>query len=123
MLKKNLCYAYRLWLKLIGGFATAVTILSVFVAWDDFHVQSPYIKAVCLISILLLLSLTAIGYSCSPYRKKIICQSLSGTIKVRYEDLFKEGFDLRRKQERLYAILVNSSFNTIVEKEKLATHQ
>ncbi len=94
-----------------------MTILFVFVTWDDFHVQSPYIKAVCLIIILLLLSLTAIGYSCSPYRKKIICQSLSGTIKVRYADLLKEGFDLRHKQERLYVIPVNSSFDTVVSED------
>lgn len=117
ILKKNLHYAYKLWLKLIGGFATVVTILSVFVAWDDFHVQKLYIKAVCLIIMLFLLLLTAIGYSCNPFRKKIICRSLSGTIIVRYADLLKEGFDLRRKQERLYVIPVNSSFDTVVDED------
>lgn len=110
-------YAYKLWLKLIGGFATVVTILSVFVAWEDFHVQNSYMKMVCLVAILFLLSLTAIGYSCNPYRKRVICQSLSGNIVVRYADLLKEGFDLRRKQEKLYVIPVNSSFDTVVDED------
>lgn len=117
ILKLNLRYICKVWLKLIGGFATVVTILSVFVTWDDFHVKNPYIKAVGLIGILFLLLLIAVEYSCNPYRKKIICRSLSGTIKVRYADLLKEGFDLRRKQERLYVIPVNSSFDTIVDED------
>lgn len=77
--------------------------------------QNPYIRVGCLLAILFLLSLAAIGYSCNPCRKKVICQSLSGTILVRYADLLKEGFDLRRKQERLYVIPVNSSFDTVVD--------
>lgn len=117
ILKQNLRYAFTLWLKLIGGFATVVTILSVFVTWKDFHVQNSYMKLVCLIAILFLLLITAIGYSCNPYRKRVVCRSMSGTIVVRYADLLKEGFDLRHKQEKLYVIPVNSSFDTVVDEE------
>lgn len=79
--------------------------------------QNSYMKMACLGAILFLLSLTAIVYSCSPYRKRVICRSLSGNIVVRYADLLKEGFDLRHKQEKLYVIPVNSSFDTVVDED------
>lgn len=63
------------------------------------------------------LLIAVIEYSCNPYRKRVVCRSMSGTIVVRYADLLKEGFDLRHKQEKLYVIPVNSSFDTVVDEE------
>lgn len=115
VLKRNSGYICKLWLRMIGSFATAVTIASVFVTWGDIHVEGLGVKVCCLGSLLLIFLIISILYACKLRNQKVIWQGFSGKIVIRYADLLKEGFDTESKREKLYVIPVNSSFDTVVD--------
>lgn len=115
VLRRNKSYICKVWLRLIGGFATVVTISSVFVTWSDIHVEELSIKVYCLSSILLIFLAMSILYVCKMRKQKVIWQNYSGKIIIRYADLLKEGFDTQSNREKLYVIPVNSSFDTVVD--------
>ena len=116
-LKKNILYICKFWGKLIGSFATAITILSVFLAWDDIGANDLMLKIYCLSLILVVLLIISGVYVCILKRQKIIWQSSSGKIVVRYGDLLKESFNKHNKCVKLYVIPVNSTFDTIVDED------
>ncbi len=115
VLKQNIHNIWRTWRSLVGSFATIVTIASVFVSWSDIKIEKFYVKVLFLVSVLFLLLIITIAYTCKWRKRKVIWQDTSRRIIVRYGELLKEGFDKTNERERLYVIPVNSAFDTIVD--------
>lgn len=114
-LKINRPYIRKTCWKLIGNFATILTILSFFLSWEDIGLNNFKLKICFLAVILLVLIFTSTGYVCFFKKEKIIWQNSSGKIIVRYGDILKESFDKHGKEPKLYVIPVNSAFDTIVD--------
>src|SRR5699024_6056759 len=106
----------KCWIKCIGGFATILSIFFLFITWDDIGITSLNNKIALVIAIIIILLFWSMLWICFIKRKKVIWQSASGKIIVRYEDLLEESFK-GAKTERLYVIPVNSAFDTIVDED------
>lgn len=115
VLKKNMNYIFKYWQSCMGILTSILSIAFLLVTWDDFGIRKLYLKIGILVVVCLMLLLWSILWTCVLVRQKIVWQSSSGRIIVRYADLLKEGFDKKCRQERLYVIPVNSAFDTIVD--------
>lgn len=116
VINQNALYVGKYWIKCIGGFATILSITFLFVTWDDIGITSLNNKIEFLIVIIIFLLFWSILWICFIKRKKVIWQSASGKIIVRYADLLEESFK-SKKTECLYVIPVNSAFDTIVDED------
>lgn len=116
VVNKNVQYIGKYWIKCIGGFATILSIVFLFVTWDDIGITTISLKVELVIAICIILLFWAILWICFIKRKKVIWQSASGKIIVRYADLLEESFK-SKKVESLYVIPVNSAFDTVVDED------
>lgn len=117
VIKQNLEFIGKTWMKCIGAFASILSIFFLFWTWDDIHITSTQHKCVIIILLCVLALILAILWTCILKRTKTIWESPSGKIKVCYSDIMKEGFDKRNKEEKLFVIPVNSCFDTIVDED------
>lgn len=116
VINQNVLYVGKCWIKCIGGFTTILSISFLFVTWDDIGITSLNNKIALVIAIIIILLFWSMLWICFIKRKKVIWQSASGKIIVRYADLLEESFK-GGKTERLYVIPVNSAFDTIVDED------
>lgn len=116
ILKQNIQYIRRYWFRCIGIMTSILSILFLFVSWEDIRVDKLSKKVMLLSVACLLLLFWAVLWICMLKKKKIICNCLSGKIIVRYCDIINEAFG-KTEEERLYVIPVNSSFDTIVDSD------
>ena len=117
ILKQNIRYIWRYWLRCIGIFTGILSVLFLFVSWDDIGVQNVFRKVMLLTMICLLLLIWAVLWVCIFKKQKVIWQSASGRIIVRYGDILQESFNLKNRSTQLYVIPVNSAFDTIVDSD------
>ena len=117
VIKQNLEFIGKTWMKCIGAFASILSIFFLFWTWDDIRITSTQHKCVIIIFLCLLALIFAILWTCVLKRTKTIWESPSGKIKVCYSDIMKEGFDKKNKEEKLFVIPVNSCFDTIVDED------
>ena len=117
VIKQNLEYIGKTWMKYIGAFASILSIFFLFWTWDDIHVTSTQHKIAIIILLCLFALMITILWTCILKKSKTIWESPSGKIKVCYSDIIKEGFDKRNKEENLFVIPVNSCFDTIVDED------
>lgn len=117
ILKQNLRYIWKYWLKCIGVFAGVLSVLFLFVTWDDIGVQNVFRKVTLLVEMCLLLLIWSILWVCYFKKQKVIWQNASGRIIVRYGDILEESFDNKNMSTKLYVIPVNSAFDTIVDSD------
>lgn len=115
ILKWNIRYIWKHWLKCIGIFTGILSVILLFVSWDDIGIKTMHTKIVLLATACLLLLIWAILWTCLIKKQKVIWHNASGRIIVRYGDIIKEGFDTKNKSTKLYVIPVNSAFDTIVD--------
>lgn len=116
ILKQNIQYIRRYWFRCIGIMTSILSILFLFVSWEDIRVDKLSKKVMLLSVACLLLLFWAVLWICMLKKKKIICNCPSGKIIVRYCDIINEAFG-KTEEERLYVIPVNSSFDTIVDSD------
>ena len=117
ILKQNIRYIWKYWLKCIGIFTGVLSVLFLFVSWDDIGVKNVFLKVACLVMVCLLLLIWSILWICKFKKQKVIWQNASGRIIVRYGDILQEGFGTKNKSNKLYVIPVNSAFDTIVDSD------
>lgn len=117
ILKQNIKYICKYWLKCVGILTGILSILFIFISWEDIGVNALSQKVILLYTACLLLLFWAVLWICVLKKKKIIWQCSSGKIIVCYADILKEAFETERKEERLYVIPVNSAFDTIVDSD------
>lgn len=117
VIKQNLEFIGKTWMKCIGAFASILSIFFLFWTWDDIHITSTQHKCEIIILLCVLALIFAILWTCILKRTKTIWENPSGKIKVCYADIMKEGFDKRNKEEKLFVIPVNSCFDTIVDED------
>lgn len=115
VIKQNLGFIGKTWVKCIGSFLSMLSIFFLFWNWNDIHITSTQHKCIIIVLLCLLALVIAILWTCVLNRSKIIWKSSSGKIKVCYSDIMKDGFDKRNKEEKLFVIPVNSCFDTIVD--------
>lgn len=117
VIKQNLEFIGKTWIKYIGTFASILSLFFLFWTWDDIRITSTQYKCVIIILLCVLALILAILWTCIFKRTKTIWESPSGKIKVCYSDIMKDGFDKRNKEEKLFVIPVNSCFDTIVDED------
>ena len=117
VIKQNLEFIGKMWMKCIGTFASILSLFFLFWTWDDIRITSTQYKCVIIILLCVLALILAILWTCIFKRTKTIWESPSGKIKVCYSDIMKDGFDKRNKEEKLFVIPVNSCFDTIVDED------
>lgn len=117
VIKQNLEFIGKIWMKCIGAFTSILSIFFLFWTWDDIHITSTRHKCEIIILLCVLALIFAILWACILKRTKTIWENPSGKIKVCYADIMKEGFDKRNKEEKLFVIPVNSCFDTIVDED------
>lgn len=117
VIKQNLEFIGKTWMKCIGTFASILSLFFLFWTWDDIRITSTQYKCVIIILLCVLALILAILWTCIFKRTKTIWESPSGKIKVCYSDIMKDGFDKRNKEEKLFVIPVNSCFDTIVDED------
>lgn len=117
VIKQNLEFIGKTWIKCIGTFASILSLFFLFWTWDDIRITSTQYKCVIIILLCVLALILAILWTCIFKRTKTIWESPSGKIKVCYSDIMKDGFDKRNKEEKLFVIPVNSCFDTIVDED------
>lgn len=116
IINQNVQYIGRYWLRCITGVGSLLSIVFLFVTWDDIGIITINSKVTFVIVICASLLVWTMLWTCFIKRKKVIWQSASGKITVRYADLMEEGFK-RKKTEVLYVIPVNSAFDTVVDED------
>ena len=87
VINQNVLYVGKCWIKCIGGFATILSIFFLFITWDDIGITSLNNKIALVIAIIIILLFWSMLWICFIKRKKVIWQSASGKIFVRYADL------------------------------------
>lgn len=117
VIKQNLEFIGKTWMKCIGTFASILSLFFLFWTWDDIRITSTQYKCEIIILLCVLALILAILWTCIFKRTKTIWESPSGKIKVCYSDIMKDGFDKRNKEEKLFVIPVNSCFDTIVDED------
>lgn len=115
VVKQNLHFIWKYWIKSIGFAASILSIIFLFVTWEDIGIKRLFVRLEMIAILCIILLLWSVLWSCVLKKKKIIWQSASGRIIVQYGDLLKEGFDKKNERDRLYVIPVNSAFDTIVD--------
>lgn len=117
ILKYNIRSIYKYWFKCIGVLASILTVLFLFISWEDIKIETLSQKFMLLIVSCLLLLFWTVLWICIIRKRKIIWQYSSGRIIVCYADLLNEAFKEKNKKEQLYVIPVNSSFDTVVDSD------
>ena len=97
VIKQNLEFIGKTWIKYIGTFASILSLFFLFWTWDDIRITSTQYKCVIIILLCVLALILAILWTCIFKRTKTIWESPSGKIKVCYSDIMKDGFDKRNK--------------------------
>ena len=97
VVKQNLEFIGKTWMKCIGTFASILSLFFLFWTWDDIRITSTQYKCVIIILLCVLALILAILWTCIFKRTKTIWESPSGKIKVCYSDIMKDGFDKRKK--------------------------
>lgn len=113
---QNVKYIGKCWIKCIGGFATILSVIFLFITWDDIGIVRLNFKIELVLAICFTLLLWSMLWICFIKRKNIVWQSASGKIIVKYADILEESFK-SKKRESLYVIPVNSAFDTIVDED------
>ncbi len=113
--KQNIEFIWKYWIKCIGFAASVLSVMFLFITWEDMGMDSLLLKAGITAVLCSVLLLWSVLWNCAFKRQKVIWQSSSGRIIVQYADLIKDGFKNKSTQERLYVIPVNSAFDTIVD--------
>lgn len=93
VIKQNLEFIGKTWIKYIGTFASILSLFFLFWTWDDIRITSTQYKCVIIILLCVLALILAILWTCIFKRTKTIWESPSGKIKVCYSDIMKDGFD------------------------------
>lgn len=117
MIKLNLQYVFRSWLKAIGVIMSIVSVVFIFLTWEDVGIIKLCTKILILIGIVIVLLAWSFLWICVLKKKKVLWQSSSGKISICYGDLLKDSFDKKNEQYKLYVIPVNSAFDTIVDED------
>ena len=93
VIKQNLEFIGKTWIKYIGTFASILSLFFLFWTWDDIRITSTRYKCVIIILLCVLALILAILWTCIFKRTKTIWESPSGKIKVCYSDIMKDGFN------------------------------
>ena len=101
VIKQNLEFIGKTWIKYIGTFASILSLFFLFWTWDDIRITSTQYKCVIIILLCVLALILAILWTCIFKRTKTIWESPSGKIKVCYSDIMKDGFDKRNKLDAI----------------------
>ena len=97
-----------------GTLLSAVSILMLFITWDDIGIESKHGRVLALIIILIFSTILSIIYIFI-YNKRTLWQNGSGKINVCYSDIMKKAFPKYSCKERIVVIPVNTCFDTIVD--------
>lgn len=117
VIKQNLGFIGKTWVKCMGSFLSILSIFCLFWNWNDIHITSTQHKCMIIVLLCFLALVLAIIWTCILKKSKIIWKSSSGKIKVCYSDIIKESFGKRNNEEKLFVIPVNSCFDTIVDED------
>lgn len=115
IIKQNVPYIRKYWFKCIGILSSILSILFLFISWEDINMKELNQRVMLLIGACLLLLFWGALWICVLKKKNIIWQRSSSKIIVLYADIIKEAFQKKSGKERLYVIPVNSTFDTIVD--------
>lgn len=117
IIKQNLNFIKKTWIKCIGTFATILSTFFLFWTWENIGVTETSIKCIIIILLCFIAFIASIIWCCVLKKSKTIWEGPSGEIKVCYSDIIKESFDDKIKEETLFVIPVNSCFDTIVDED------
>lgn len=117
VIKQNMEFIGKTWMRCIGTFASILSILLLFWTLEDLHITSMELKCVIIIVLCVIALIISILWTCILKQSKTIWESPSGKIKICYSDIMKDSFDKRNKEEKLFVIPVNSCFDTIVDED------
>ncbi len=115
VIKQNMHLICNCFIKCIGVTASILSVIFLFITWEDFGITKLLFKLEIIAIICAILLLWSILWSCVLKKQKVIWQSASGRIIVQYSDLLEEGFKKKNNRDCLYVIPVNSAFDTIVD--------
>ena len=118
VLKRNISCVWKYWLRCIGVFTGILSVVFLFVSWEDIGIKTVSFKAALLAAACLLLLIWSVLWICVFRKQKVVWQNASGRLIVRYGDILRESFHRQDKGKRLYVIPVNSAFDTIVDSGK-----
>lgn len=117
IIKQNLKFIGKTWIKCMGMFASILSVFFLFWTWDDINITSMKGKYVVIAVLCTAALIISIAWTCILKESKTIWESASGRIRVCYSDIIKAGFGNKRKEEKLFVIPVNTCFDTIVDED------
>lgn len=117
ILKQNLGYIGKMWIKYMGVFVTLLSVFFIFWTWKDIGIESNWGKLTIIIVACCLALIISVIWTCCLKREKTIWRSPSGKISVLYSDIFKEATDKGNDKERIFVIPVNTCFDTLVDED------
>ena len=117
VIKLNLQYIFRCWLRAIGTVMSVISVVFIFMTWKDIGISKLCTKILVLLGVVVVLLFWSCIWIFIIKRKKVLWQSSSGKISVCYGDLLKESFDKKNNQYKMFVIPVNSAFDTIVDED------
>ncbi len=115
VLKRNISCVWKYWLRCIGVFTGILSVVFLFVSWEDIGIKTVSFKAALLAAACLMLLIWSVLWICVFRKQKVVWQNASGRLIVRYGDILRESFHRQDKGKRLYVIPVNSAFDTVVD--------
>ena len=117
ILRQNEVHIFKTWCGYMGVVAGVLSIINIFMTWEDIGVKVLRIKVMILIGICIITLIISCIWICLWKKEKTIWKSSSGTIKVCYSDIIKDSFNSDSNEEKLCVIPVNTCFDTIVDED------
>lgn len=114
--KRNILEIKKVGSTIAGAIFTILSIVLSFVSWSDFGIDSLAFKLLIFIGIIFISSVTAVLVVCYFRKSNTVYENGTGRIILRYGDFMKLAFPKRNKKHRIVIIPVNTSFDTIVDK-------
>lgn len=109
-------------LAIAGSVFTILSIILSFVSWDDMGISSLAIKILIFWGVIFISGAVAMLTVCYLRTCNTIYEVGTGKIVLRYGNLMKLAFPKRSKKNKIVVIPVNTSFDTIVDKN-IAEHE
>lgn len=114
-IKINIKFLFRFSLVISSSLFTLISILLLFVSWDDLGIKTICTRIMLFVGILIFCIILGIIYGLLIKKSNTIWENGNGKINICYSDIMKLSFPKRNNKNRIVVIPVNTCFDTIVD--------
>ena len=120
--KRNFLEIKKMGFAIAGSIFTILSIILSFVSWGDMGINSLAIIVLIFVGVIFISIVIAVLAVCYFRKCNTVYENGTGKINLRYGNLIKLAFPKRNKRSKIVIIPVNTSFDTIVDKN-IAEHE